>query len=477
MVAIEGGATGSGAAAALNAAAFLFDQARRIGLASSADSQVRATMDVIGSLPVVIRHPYAVCVLGATADPLPGGGHRLAGLRGGLIVYTRGDNAALEARIQHLLNTYVDSEIARCETIRGQGGRSHRLVDERLPDWAQIEWGAVENCYLLTLGSGVFDRIAKTIRAEQAALTGDDWFAAAHRRCHGDHAYAEWAVRFDRIRERLQPIMAGKPEQVLAGLGLGDVERGLWTIGVSGDSDGRAVEAYAFLRDADGDELVPICGLPDTGVRRIEVPIPPKASRYAVIRYSPRRLVLQVRDAYLASRSPSAQRNLREMWTRVEAEADVSVDRDLLMQLGPRIVIHDYPPHPLDLPLLRTVLVEVNGSSLAVRTCLDRLLRRYRDHLARPSPDWTSLRLEHASDGVWYLQAGLYGPALAVTDRWVIISYSPVAVRQNIAFLEARPNEDGDLPGPEREAPWRGPTATDSIPASSSRSSVRSRCS
>ena len=211
-------------------------------------------------------------------------------------------------------------------------------------------------------------------------------------------------------------LMAGKPEQVLAGLGLGDVERGLWTIGVSGDSDGRAVEAYAFLRDADGDELVPICGLPDTGVRRIEVPIPPKASRYAVIRYSPRRLVLQVRDAYLASRSPSAQRNLREMWTRVEAEADVSVDRDLLMQLGPRLVIHEYPPHPL-------------------------------------VPDWTSLRLEHASDGVWYLQAGLYGPALAVTDRWVIISYSPVAVRQNIAFLEARPNEDGDLPGPEREAP------------------------
>jgi len=453
VVAIDGGASSS-ATAALHAAAFLLDQARRIGLASNADSQVRATMDVIGSLPVVIRHPYAVCVLDATATPLAGGGHRLAELRGGVIVHTCGDNAALEARVQHLLNTYVNNEIARCETIRSEGRTSYRLIDERLPLWAQMEWGAVEDCYVLALGSGVFERIAATVRARQAALTSDDWFAAAHRRCRGDHAYAEWAVRFDRIRDRLQPIMAGKPEEVLAGLGLGEVQRGLWTVGVGGGSDGRAVQAYAVLQNHDGDRFLPICHVPDA-VRpgRVEAPIPPQASRYAVVRYSPRRLVFRVRDAYLASRSPSAQRNLREMWARVEAETNVSVDRDLLMQLGPRIVVHDYPPHPLDLPLLRTVLIEINGSSLAVRTCLDRLLRRYRDHLGRPSPDWTSLRLEHASDGVWYLQAGLYGPALAVTDRWVIISYSPVAVRQNIAFLEARPDEDGDSPGPEREAP------------------------
>jgi hypothetical protein len=442
----EGGADPGSGSQALDAAFFVLEQARRIGLTSNADPEVRAVIDVIGSLPVAMRRSYALCLLGAAARPLSGGGNRLADLRGAVILHTCGDNAAIEARIQHLLNTYVNDQVAQCDTVSRDGLTSHRLIDRRLPQWAQIQWGAVDDYYVLALGSGAFGQIVETIRGEHVDLAGDDWFRSAHERCRGDQASAEWTIRFDSIAERLEPVMAGKPNEVISGLGLGRVQRGLWTVG----SRGRAVEAYAVLRTAEGDDFVPICRVPNAA--SVKALVPPQATRYAVIDYSARQLVLRARDAYLASRSPSAQANLREMWTRIEAETDVSVDRDLLTQLGQRIVIHDYPPHPLGLPLLRTILVEISGSSLAVRSSLDRLLSRYQQHLARPSADWSSLTLVHAPDGVWYLQAGLYGPALAVTDRWIVIGYSPVAVRQNLAFLDPRI---------ETAATQRGPAPAD----------------
>ncbi len=434
----------------LEAAAFVLNQVRRMGLVPESDPTTAAVMDVVGSLPLITRHPYALCLLGGSARALPGGGHRIAELRAALIVRTGGQNAALEGRIQHLLNTYVNTEVATVET-RGIGQAvSHRLTDRRLPDWARIAWGPLGDHYVLTLGSGAFVAVAAVLGGAGPALADDAWFKTAHRRYRGGGASVEWTVRFDAIREHLQPIMAGKPDEVLRGLGLGDVDRGLWAVGASG----RATEAYAVLRRAGQDEFVPICRQADDAL--VEMTVPPQAERYALLHRSPGDLVRWARDAYLASRSASAQANLRRMWARIETETDINVDRDLLAQLGRPVVIHDYPQHPLGIPLARTIVVPVTGSAAAVRTSVDRLLRRYQRHLERPDSGWPLLRLHRADDGVWYFQAGLYGPALTVTDHWLVIGYSPVAVRQNLAYLEASarrgaaapPEPAGARPGP-----------------------------
>ncbi|MCH7812437.1 MAG: hypothetical protein IID40_00310, partial [Planctomycetes bacterium] len=336
---------------------------------------------------------------------------------------------------------YADAknrDLAEVETAGEAGVVSNRLVDRRLPDWAELHWGPIKDCYVIALGRKVFERVVATARGDRPSLLDDDWFAAAHRRCRGPEASVEWTLRFDLIRRGLGSVMAGKPEAVLRGLGLADVRRGLWALG----SAGRAVEAHAMLWRTDGDQYVPIC-------RRLEPSaedalIPAKATRYAVIETSARSLVHKVRDAYLAGRSPSSQSRLHKMWTQLEADCGVSVDRDLLAQLGNRIVIHDFPQPPFDVPLLRTVQVEIVGSPLAVRTSLDRLLRRCRRYVA--DRDWPMVKLNHDPDGVWFLQAGLYGPAVAVTDRWLVISFSPVAVRQNLARLKP------PQPAPDRAA-------------------------
>ena len=44
-------------------------------------------------------------------------------------------------------------------------------------------------------------------------------------------------------------------------------------------------------------------------------------------------------------------------------------------------------------------------------------------------------RLQRDDDGLWYTQLGLLGPALAVTDKWLVLGYSQTAVRANLTLL------------------------------------------
>jgi hypothetical protein len=218
---------------------------------------------------------------------------------------------------------------------------------------------------------------------------------------------------------------------VLDGLGLGEVDRGVWALG----SAERAVQAYAVLRRGDRDDFVVICRpAADAGTLKT---IPPEAGRYAIIDHQPADLVGWARDGYLASRSPSTRQRLRRMWDQVEQDAGVRLERDLLSQLGSPVVMHDYPRHALNIPLAGTIVVPIAGSPSAVRDSVEGLLRRSQEHLNGPDSGWPLLQLRRADDGVWYLQAGLCGPAVGTSDHFLVISYSPSAVRQNLAHFEA----------------------------------------
>jgi hypothetical protein len=105
-------------------------------------------------------------------------------------------------------------------------------------------------------------------------------------------------------------------------------------------------------------------------------------------------------------------------------------------------VLFDYPPHPLEIPFALTVAIEIDDPK-AVRTAIDALLEswgRYLDERAeRNKTTLVRLKVKRAEDGVWFLQAGILGPALKVTERYVVLSWSPEALRA--ALLR--------MPGPE----------------------------
>ncbi len=407
----------------------LLRHARSMGLFRAVDTTLGVVADVIAIHPELACYPRAIVLFDVQADPLSGGGFRLSGISAGMVVVTGKDHLRVGQAIQSMLNRYAKGDTACLTQRKANGTVIYTLVERRLPEWAPIEWGLVGDCYVITIGAGVFERLASAIGGQANSLDVEEWFVNAHRRCRGPRARWEWYIDFQMLCSRLAAVMGEKPRQVLGKLGLGDVSRGLWTVG----PDCRAVDAACLLHAAGRDRYIPITvtGKPTCALDGV---IPPESHSGAVIRARPREMIPRVCNACLAARSPSIQRGLTMRWGALESELGISAETDILAQLGPHVVIHDFPRHPLRLPLFQTLLIQIDGSADSVRRALDGLLAR--------AQEWLDARadfvgLEQAEDGVWFVRLGLYGPALAVTERWVILSYSPQAVRENVRYLGA----------------------------------------
>ncbi len=421
-------------------AAAILQHTREMGLLRDVDATVGLLADVLALQPELGRYPRAVVVLDVQADPLSGGGFRLGGLGAGLIVVTGGDHLRIERQIQALLNLHADRETARLTQRDANGMTVYTLADRRWPEWAVVEWGAVQDCYLITLGAGVFDRLASSVKDPHKGLAAEAWFGQAHQRCRGPAARWEWYLDFQAVLARLVPAMGDQPRKVLAALGLGDVARGLWTVGLVG----RTVDAACVLDVAGREHYLPI-SLTGEAARPFDPLIPPTEPNGTILDARPREMVPRACRAYLAARSPYVRERLTERWAALEAELGIHAETDILDHLGRHAILHNFPQHPLRLPVFVTIMIEIENSPDTVRTALDRLLRRAQEYLTSPSEQPGLLRLNRDADGVWYLQYGIYGPALVVTDRWIVLSYSPQAVRQNVQYLQ----------GLNRDAPTR----------------------
>ena len=468
-------------------AAFLADGAHEIGLLSKVDSTTRLWIDALASMSVVLRYPHVIVLFDISARPRGDGGHRLAGMHAALIVDTSdspcsgrrprqpsrktacwdglrdaGRYRQIEQRIQHLLNIYANRDDTVLTTRTCQGGGADvveaqfTIRDRRLPSWATITWGPIREMYVVAIGDGTFNRIAESMRDPSQSLRVDEWFASAFETAGGPQVCAGgglgWYIHFDRLRvaaraghkwhrcpngSGVDPDSSGladKIDRVLASLRLTGAERGLWTVRYGSDSArqgapadrGRAVEVDGVVR-RDGKDVQSAVAdnrfLTDLG----ESVIPDDATGYAIIDCNPRTVLQALCEAYLAARSPAGQRASRSFWRSLQERAGVSIERDIVSHLGRYVVIHNHPPHALRLPLMWTILIRIDGSPDALRMQIDRLLEYVRQELVRAG----SVQLRRDSDGLWYLQLGINGPALAVTDQWLIISFSPQAVRQN----------------------------------------------
>ena len=412
----------------LELAAFVADRAREVGLLANVDSSVRYWMDSLASLPEILAHAHAGALLDIQANARTDGGHELAELRAALVVRTHGANEDLEKRIQHLLKTYTNSEQTTLAARTSGAHTAYTLQDRRLPAWAEITWGSVGDYYVVSIGAGSFERMTETLADRSRSLAADPWVVQTASSAGDDEATFICHVRFERLRHHVDLALANKIEAVMRALRLGSVDRALWTFG----RKDRAVEVNVALRRDGRNEVRRLVGHQFLGTLD-HSPVPKDASGYAAMDGHPRSMFQGVCEAYLAAKSPAAGQSSRAFWRDLQASADVSIDRDLVARLTRPVVIHDFPRHALGLPFARTLLLRVDHEADALRESIDRLMRAARDRLSKTSV----IGLERDPDGIWFASFGLAGPALAVTDRWVVISYSPQAVRQNLAFLGA----------------------------------------
>jgi len=426
-------------ARAFSMATGLLDRASETGLLSSVDLTVRGWIDALVSMAMVLQHPHALVLMDITATPGSEGGHKLGGINAAVIIHATGGHQDLDRRVQHLLSTYTntDETVLTRESVGGDTMFSIR--DRRLDDWATIQWGSMGDLYVVAIGDGAFARVADAVTDRSAHLGADAWFAKAYQAMEMKEAVAGCYVRLELLRPAADRVLARKIERVQDALHLHDVRRVLWTL----RREERSFELAGYYQQAEGDDRRVLAGQQFLAGLADAV-VPGQASGFMAVNGQPQTLFRAACEAYLASRSAESREEVLAYWRDVELRSGVDVDRDILPHLGGPIVIHNYPKHFLRLPVMWTYAVPVRGDAALLRGHVDRLLAFVDAELAEVG----AVRLRRDDDATWWMNLGFSGPAVKISDHWLVLGHSPAAVRENLALLEPQAAAQ-DKPIPE----------------------------
>lgn len=413
-------------------AASMIDGALRVGGLSMIDPALRPWIDGVAATMTVAPYPFALLLFDVNTVREDDNSHKLGDTRAALVILSRGDNENIERRIRHLLASYTNQSESTLTTGDAAGRTRFLLRDQRLPDWALFEWGAVGDYYVLAVGAESFERVFGAIAGHEENLFTDTWFHEA-----GDllsltrSAIALYLCPGAIVRDP-DVDMRRKLVRVQQALRLLGIRRTLATV----RREERVVTIQSANERSGANELHTLAG----GPLMAKVPkglIPEQATRCTAVDWDPRALLRAIQNGVLSSRSPHNQRDLRAFWNNVEQQSGVSIEMDIFAQLGEPLIIHNAPRHVLNLPLAWTYVIPIRGDPGSLRLSLDRLLE-----YARDSIDGDALvQLRRDPDGIWFLFSGVSGPALGITDAGVIISFSPAATRENINRFKEAPHE------------------------------------
>ena len=401
--------------------------------------------DIASALPLLGRFEHSMVLLDVSSKMVrrPRGDDdkgqyrislRLKSLQTAILFRTNGQHRAVLDQLNRIIGRYTNVDVAQLSVERLGGYKYQRLTDERLPGWAVWEWGRLDGFFVVSFGIGAFEKIATTYAGKRPSLTNDPWFKTATVKTQGGQAMAQCFLALARLEERLGEVAKGRHTRVIKALDADNMTHDLWTIGLQG----RALTWYRCYR-RNGEDITRHYSDPATYPPRHRQLVPAEARHYAIIRVPTRWLVDNLPRAWMAAQSERQVQTWRRVWQRLEQEIGIDIDGNLINHLGDGIVIFDYPPHPLKIPFALTIAIEIDDRH-AVQIAVDAVLSawgKYLDERAtRKGTTWVRVRVHHDSDGVYYLQAGILGPALKVTDNYLVISWNPLALRDALRFIE-----------------------------------------
>ncbi|MEK6674547.1 MAG: hypothetical protein AABZ47_02710 [Planctomycetota bacterium] len=400
----------------------LAEQASKWGVFSNVDISVRVWIDVLSALETLTTFPHAAILLDIDAAPRSDGGHELSRCQAALLIHTGPDPSSVDRRIQNLLAKYTNNEHAQLTQSTIQNRPVQLLRDKRLPDWAVIQWGRRGDLYVITIGDQAYEKIAAASEDPSGRLIQDRWFGQAFDQLRVPDAKAALYVNLRRAGTMGDTGLKEKIAEVQRVLRLEGSSQLMATLKQSG----RAVLLQAST-EKDTQTVHRLLARPLTASE--ESTIPRDAAWVMSLDVTPSELYKMGWDAYLAAKSPPARQSCLDSWRQMESASQVVIERDVLDHLRAPIVVHNYPPHALGIPLAVTVQIPVSGDVAALRAKVDRLCQYAQEQLKGAS----ILSLVHDPDGTWFIRFGLDGPGVVVTDRDVVISFSPAAIRQTLA--------------------------------------------
>jgi hypothetical protein len=392
------------------------------------DGELRLWLRAGEMINLMIRYPHALALLDVRARPIETdpAAKRVDRLRAALIVQNQGQSDPFLRVIQKTVNDLTHAGRATLQQRRYERFSYQQLEDEELPDWATIAWGQLDDCFVLTIGRNVWPEIAATSVQGLPALSSDAWYAVA-RRARRDETLIEIFANTGLIRRRLDPLVDGRATEFFAAWDAERLEQGHWSLGLVGP----ALFCRATYRVGET-TVTRVYADPDIAPPQF-LAVVPDGARYAIYELPFRRFLRRFFAGLVELQAGKTRANIERIWAQIQAERGFDVERGLLANLGQHAVLHNEPPHPLQIPLAVTWLIEIRANPGEVARTIDEILGAYRDALQRAAeegrgpPPWT---LQRDSDGVWYVQFGpVAGPALRVTKRFIVGSWSPNALR------------------------------------------------
>jgi len=407
------------------------------------DAGTRLLLRAVELCAVTIRYPHAFALIDVSAKPLDSDPavKRVDQLRCVLVARpTRSGETLPTSRpadaflriIQKAVNDATDSAAATLVTRRVGSWAYQELRDRRLPEWSVIAWGYLDDCFVLTLGEDVWPLVARVATRDAPALGDDAWYTDV-RRVRQDLTLIEIFVAVQRAAQKLDPLLDNRVSAFFHAWDGGPLERMHWSFGL----DGRALFCLAHFRIGD-ETYARLYADPHAGEARLLAMVPPGA-RYAIYQVPIARFLRQLSTSLLAIQGPNLRARIESIWRQVMTDNDLDAERDLLDHLGEHAVLHNYPQHPLRLPLAVTAMLEIRHQPERVARTIDSLCRGFQmalDDAAAEGRGPPPIALQREDDGVWYLRYGpLAGPAWVVTDRFIVLSWSPQALREYMASV------------------------------------------
>ena len=400
--------------------------------AEQLDAKARLTIDLFGALGHVFRRPFAIALLDARAVPTGKrpGSRRVDDLKVIVVVDVGGEAEPMLKIVQRIVNAHTDAAHATLRIARAAGWRYQELSDKRLPDWSRFAWGRLGRFFVVTVGRDVWPQVAETAAGRRASLLHDGWVRAV-RTSYAPDPLIEVYVAVQRIRQRLDPFVDGRATAFFKAFGAERIDRSHWVLGFRG----RALYCVAH-HQIGGKTVRRLYADPDNRLPRLLATVPDSA-RYAIYHLPMRQFLPRLISGLYATRSPAERALAWRRWQQVQQELGLDAQRDALDFLGDYIVLHNDPPHPLRMPLAFTTLIEIREQPDRVRQTLETLCKAWQQALekdAREKRIKNPARVYRDEDGIWFVQFGpVAGVAWTFTDRYIVTSWSPQALREYLA--------------------------------------------
>ncbi len=399
------------------------------------DREARLAVRCLQALGMTVQHPFAMGLLDVSAREVDDENlvdkRKVDRLKYVLVVET--DRFEAFGRlVQTILDEQTNNQHAALKQREAEGYSFQELRDERLPEWCILAWGKIDGRFVFTIGDEVWPRIASVARRRERPITADPWVAKAHEDAQRV-PLVEIVVDHRGLREKLDPVLEKRATEFFAAWNARDIDRAHWSLGFEGLGlfcvthyvrDG-ATERRVYADPAD----------PDPQMRALI----PDGARYAIYNLPLKNLLPRLIDGLAATRRHSDREAAVALWEKTQERFDFDGMR-VLENIGPKLLLHNDPPHPLRLPFAFTTVARIERDPVETREALERMSKAWQAFLAE---DAQRKKIDRPTtiirdyDGVWFIQTPLFvGMAWKVTDQYVVFSHSPDALREYLDKME-----------------------------------------